>query len=268
MKPHLRIVPFLPGEGVYSYYLRLCEKDKAIGYPWCAQAFAGFTLADLRRHYTTMMKKAGSKVRVWTAPEGKTPVAREEFIAVPKLFPQQAQLVHALENNGIRVYIVTASPEEIVRFLACAPACDPLFTLDLPPERIIGINVLLRDDRTGDVTSSRMRLNRSSALFDVENTRDKWEQRCMTSFVLPPVTMYAGKVAGITSFIHPAQEPVLAAGDSGSDFPMLFYCAGARVWVEHTYTRSGTFEHAMEMYQNAPEPSRGWVHGTWDMDTK
>ena len=154
IEAHLRIVPFLPGEGVYSYYLRLCEKDKAIGYPWCAQAFAGFTLADLRHHYTTMMKKAGSKVRVWTAPAGETPVSREEFIAVPKLFAQQAQLVHALENNGIRVYIVTASPEEIVRFLACAPTCDPLFTLDLPPERIIGINVLLRDDRTGDVTSS------------------------------------------------------------------------------------------------------------------
>lgn len=69
LEPALKLVPLLPGEGVYSYYQRLCAKDKAIGYPWCAQAFAGFTLAELRRHYAAMMKTPGCSVRVWTVGE-------------------------------------------------------------------------------------------------------------------------------------------------------------------------------------------------------
>ena len=87
--------------------------------------------------------------------------------------------------------------------------------------------------------------------------------------VHPAARDYVCRESGGHHFVHPSGAgPVLAAGDSASDFPMLFYGTGARVWVEHTYTRSGTFEHAMEMYRNSPEPSRGWVHGTWDMESK
>jgi phosphoserine phosphatase len=262
----LKLVPFLPGEGVSSYYQRLCAKDKAIGYPWCAQVFAGFTLAELRRHYAAMMKTPGCRVRVWTVDEDGRPIAKDEFVAVPKLFPQQAQLIRTLEKNGIRVFIVTASPEELVRFLACSPAVDPGFDLNLPPERVIGVNVLLRDDKTGDVTSSRLFLNKNKTLFDADNPRERWESRRLTSFVLPPVTMYTGKVAAITAFIHPTQPPVLAAGDSGSDFPMLFFSAGARLWVDHSYTAPGIVEKAMTTYQGLPDPRRGWVRATWDLD--
>ena len=259
LEASLKIIPILPGEGIYSYYLRLCAKDKAIGYPWCAQVFAGFTLKELRDHYEAMMKTPGTKVRVWNGS-----AFEEQFVAVPKLWPQQVQLIHALEQCGVRVFIVTASPEELVRFLACDPACAPAFDLHLPPERIIGVNTLLQNDQTGDVTSSRLRLNKSPVLFDTANPREQWEDLRLTSFILPPVTMYAGKVAAITSFIDPTQRPVLASGDSGSDFPMLFYSAGARVWVEHPYTSPDTFTNAIKTYAGAPEPDRGWVHGTWD----
>ncbi len=265
LEPALKLVPFLPGEGVYSYYQRLCAKDKAIGYPWCTQVFAGFTLAELRQQYAAMMKTPGSQVRVWTVGADQKAVAREEFVPVPKLFPQQVQLVQALEKNGVRVFIVTASPEELVRFLACAPAADPRFNLNLPPEHVIGVNTLLRDDQTGAVTAARLRLGKSPALFDAATSRERWESQRLTSFVLPPVTMAAGKVAAITSFIHPTQPPVLAAGDSSGDFPMLFYSAGARIWVDHPYTAAGTWEQAQKTYQEAPDPQRGWVRGTWDV---
>ncbi len=259
LEPSLKVVPFLPDEGVYSYYLRLCALNKAIGYPWCTQVFAGFTLEELRGYYQDMMKTAGSQVRVWNGT-----AFEEKFVAVPKPWPAQVQLIHALEESGVRVFIVTASPEEIARFLACAPACDPTFEFNLPHERVIGINTLLRDDKTGEVTSSRLRLNGSSVLFDSLHTREQWEKLRVTSFILPPVTMYAGKVAGITSFINPTQPPVLAAGDSSSDFPMLFYSAGARIWVEHPYTPADTFSKAMRTYQGANEAERGWIHGLWD----
>jgi len=45
---------------------------------------------------------------------------------------------------------------------------------------------------------------------------------------------------------------------------MLFYSAGARVWVEHPYSAASTFEHAMKVYAGAQEPDRGWIHGQWD----
>jgi phosphoserine phosphatase len=268
LDPALKLVPFLPGEGIYSYYQRLCAQDKAIGYPWCAQVFAGFTIAELRQHYAAMMKTRGSTVAAWTAVAGQAPVARQEFVAVPKLFPQQVQLIQVLEQNGIRVFIVTASPEELVHFLACAPAADPGFNLNLPPERVIGVNVLLRDDKTGDVTSSRLRLNKTKTLFDATNPRERWESRRLTSFVLPPVTMYTGKVAAITAFIHPTQRPVLAAGDSASDFPMLFYSAGARLWVDHSCTAPGIVERALETNRNTTAPGRGWIRATWDRKTQ
>lgn len=256
----IKVVPFLKDEGVYSYYQRLCGIDKAIGYPFIAQVFAGFTLAELRGHYEAMMKTPGSKVRVW-----KDGAFVEEFVAVPKPFPQQAQLIRALEANGIRVHIVTASSEELVRFLACDPPCDPAFDLHLPPERVIGVNLLLKDTETGEVTSSRLRLAKSPALFDETHPREKWEKLRVTTFVLPPVTMFSGKVAAITTFIDPTQPPVLVAGDTANDFPALFYSAGARVWVRHDYTPPHALDEAMKVYQHAAGPERGWVHGTWDV---
>ena len=92
LEPSLKVIPFLPGEGVFSYYLRLCAQDKAIGYPWCTQVFAGFTLAELRREYEAMMKTDGSKVQVWNGTKFE-----DQFIAVPKPWPQQLQLV-AIRN--------------------------------------------------------------------------------------------------------------------------------------------------------------------------
>jgi phosphoglycolate phosphatase-like HAD superfamily hydrolase len=166
LRPEIKVIPFLPGEGVYSYYQRLCKIDKAIGYPFSAQVFAGLSLAELRGHYAGMMKTPGSTVRVW-----KTGSFADEFVPTPKLFPQQTQLIHALEKSGVKVYIVTASPEELVRFLASDPACGEGFNLHLPPERVIGVNLLLRDDKTGEIFSSRLRLRNAAALFDTENTR-------------------------------------------------------------------------------------------------
>ena len=265
VEPALKVVPFLAGEGVYSYYMRLCAKDKAIGYPWCAQLFAGFTITELRRYYAAMMQTPGSTVRVWKVAANGETASTQEYVLVPKLFMQQVQLIRALEKCGVRVFIVTASPEEIVRFLTCSPSCSLAFDLGLPPERVIGVNTLLRNDKTGEVTSSRLRIGKTGRLFDAEVSREQWEGLRLTSFVLPPVTMQTGKVAAIASFIHPSQPPVLAAGDSGSDFPMLFYSAGARIWVDHPYTAAGTLEHALEVYRHAADAQRGWVRGTWDV---
>lgn len=98
-----------------------------------------------------------------------------------------------------------------------------------------------------------------------QNTREQLESLRVTSFVQPPASMYSGKVAAITAFIHPTQQPVLAAGDSGSDFPMLFHCVGARIWVEHHHTQPGLFEAAMKTYDQVHGAAHGWVRGSWDI---
>jgi phosphoserine phosphatase len=255
----IQVIPLLKDEGVYSYYQRLCGIDHAIGYPFAAQAFAGFSLSELRGHYETMMISPAFTVRVW-----RHGAFVEECISVPKIFPQQAQLIRALEANGIKVHIVTASPEELIRFLACDPSCHPDFDLNLPPERVIGINVELRDEATGNLTTSRMRLAHAPTLFDDSNKRKEWESRRLTPIVVPPVTMFEGKVAAISTFIHPTQPPVLAAGDSDSDLPMLYHSAGARVWVRNAGSTPDTISARFEVHRHLPDSNDRWIYTQWN----
>ncbi|HEY0316544.1 MAG TPA: hypothetical protein VGC28_09805, partial [Sphingomonas sp.] len=58
----------------------------------------------------------------------------------------------------------------------------------------------------------------------------------LTPTLWTPETWYEGKVAGIQAYIDPVRRPWLAAGDSRSDWPMLFYAGGLRVWVNHDAT--------------------------------
>lgn len=59
LDPSLKLIPFKDAadyrESLTSYYYRLCEIDDLVCYPWIAQAFAGQSLADLKRHVDAML---------------------------------------------------------------------------------------------------------------------------------------------------------------------------------------------------------------------
>ena len=59
MNPSLKLIPFkdINGqkESLNSYYLRLCEIDDFVCYPWVAQIFSGFTLTELKRNVDELL---------------------------------------------------------------------------------------------------------------------------------------------------------------------------------------------------------------------
>ncbi|MCW2763740.1 MAG: hypothetical protein JWR85_3941 [Marmoricola sp.] len=67
LDPALKPVPLLPGESLYGYYLRLCEIDDKVCYPWIAQVFAGRTLAALKVDVDALMaeRKRRGDERGW-----------------------------------------------------------------------------------------------------------------------------------------------------------------------------------------------------------
>ena len=59
LDPSLKLIPFKDTpefkENLNSYYYRLCEIDDLVCYPWVAQVFSGFTLAELKGYVDELM---------------------------------------------------------------------------------------------------------------------------------------------------------------------------------------------------------------------
>ncbi|MGG7569447.1 hypothetical protein [Streptomyces sirii] len=122
---------------------------------------------------------------------------------------------------------MSAASEDLVRMVLA----DPKYGYGVKPENVLGVSMLLKDRRTGDVTSSRKEI--ASGGFDPDQLAD----RELTPTLWAPLTWYEGKPAAINTYIDEWKKPILAAGDTPkSDGPMLFHSTdvrngGVRVWV-------------------------------------
>lgn len=215
----LRPVPLLPGETLYGYYQRLCAIDDKVCYPWIAQVFAGRSLGDLKRDVDALMAAAGTPIPVSYSEQGHVVSGS---VSAPAIYPAQRQLIAYLHAKGVHVYVVTAASEE----LALMVLSDPRYGLGIAPEDVIGVTMLLRDPANGSVTTAR------SQIASGKHPSPRQASMILTSTLWSPLTWYEGKVAGITAYIDPVRRPLLVAGDSRSDWSMLFYSGGVRVWVD------------------------------------
>ncbi|XDZ52253.1 haloacid dehalogenase-like hydrolase [Neisseriaceae bacterium CLB008] len=210
----LKLLPFLNSigaepESLYSYYTRLCALDANIGYAWIAQSFAGLSLGQLKASLDAMLA-AGQALPVRTWLNGN---AQSGLSHPPRMVLGMQQLIAALQQHGIAVYIVSAGLEEAVRMLLA----DPQYGYHVPAEHVIGVTTLLRDPHTGDVTTARQRMAAGS--YRTENL----DQHHLTTQLLAPLTWAEGKVAAIKTHIDAVRQPILVAGDTpDSDGPMLF----------------------------------------------
>lgn len=213
MHPSLKIIPFRDANGqretLHSYYFRLGEIDDQVGYPWASQIFAGFTLRELKGHLDDMLAAASTIPAQYYEGERLVQVDVEP----PRLQRGQQELYHALMAHGIEVYVVSAAAEELVRMVLA----DPRYGYHVKPQNVIGVSLLLRDRRSGEVTTARKRISEGrydpTALLDHELTHTLWA----------PLPWYEGKQAAIHTYIHPWKRPVLVAGDTpASDGPMFF----------------------------------------------
>jgi hypothetical protein len=168
---------------------------------------------------------------------------------------------------GVEVYVVTAALEELVRLVVS----DPAYGLGIPPENVIGVNLLLRGE-SGEISCGAMERAAGrkgvSWYFSPQRMRE-----VLTHYLYTPASWYAGKLAAIKEYIHPDRRPILVAGDAPNDHFMLFYCdveaGGRRLFVrrKEAYwqaTQKAIRERAGQGgYRKAdPLPDQGWVFVT------
>ncbi len=211
--PSLDLV--LGDESLTACYLRLCQFNINIGYAWIACIFSGIRLKTLCRHMNDMLN-AGTPVKVFADKERQVELPD---IHPPEVFPAQRQMIDKLNSNGIKVYIVTAAPEDLVRMVINRPETG----LNIKPENIVGVNLALQN-----------RVNRELVLPagmrpDTDSPVDwaQYGENDMIPLIIGPATWYEGKVAAIRSRIDMTARPMFVAGDSPSDLPMLSLCNAA-----------------------------------------
>ncbi|MEY3445382.1 MAG: hypothetical protein RIR45_137 [Pseudomonadota bacterium] len=230
MDPALKLIPFKDSanhlETLNSYYLRLGDIDDQIGYPWASQIFSGFTLKELKSHLDDMLAYGKPIPAQRVLGDG----VENYGVTAPCMLRGQQELYNTLMAHGIEVFVVSAASEELVRMVLS----DPQYGYNVKPENVIGVSLVLKDPRTGSITTARKLISenryRPADLLDHELTSTLWA----------PMPWYEGKQAAIHTYVHPWKKPILVAGDTPeSDGPMLFRGAAVeqgalRVFVSRT----------------------------------
>ena len=245
-------VPLTSEDTLFGYYEKLSAIDHSLAYLWSAQIFAGYNLATLRMEVQAMM--ASSESMVATLPNGQS-----KQISPPKVYPAQQQLVQYLQQNGIEVWVVSASVEDIVRMVVS----DPQYGLSIPPERVIGVNLALYDQEGQLHISAMDREEGKTGLgYFFGEERSTW---VLGTYPFAPMTWYAGKVAAIQQWIHPAQRPILVAGDSPNDFYMQHYVERSygiklRIRIKESHTQA--LAEFQSRLSSDPSWKQRWVEKT------
>ncbi|MGV3346665.1 haloacid dehalogenase-like hydrolase, partial [Enterobacteriaceae bacterium LUAb1] len=240
--PSLKLIPFIDNlgepESLYSYYHRLCELDDLICYPWAAQVFSGFKLSDLNQQVSELMALQ-NKIPVKYIKNNKIITAEVEQ---PKPMRGMQELFNKLQENGIDVYIMSAAHEELVRMIAS----DKKYGYNVKPQNVIGVNTLLKNQQTGELTTSRKQIKLGS--YDPIKNRE-FE---ITPYIVNPMTWFEGKAGSILAYIDQWRKPVLVGGDTlWSDTYMLLNSvdikkSGKRLWINR---KQATLEKLKNLQQ-------------------
>jgi len=257
----LKPIEPIEGESLTSYYLRLYGLDVKISMPWVAQVFTGLSLSELRRAVKEMIRSGEATKTYVIGEEGR----REIEVFPPKIYPAQAQLIRTLMAHGIEVYVVSAALEELVRMIVS----DPDFGIGIPPENVIGVNLLLTGPG-GSVTAGAMdrMAGKKSTAWYLGPDRMKL---VLSTYLYSPGSWYSGKLAAIKEYIHPDQRPILVAGDAPNDHFMLFYCdaaaGGLRLFVRRKEAYWQRTQQAIRERSRKtgfgkadPMPDAGWLY--------
>jgi phosphoserine phosphatase len=167
-----------------------------ISYPWALYLFSYMTPKEVRtltHHSVDYWLHQPFTEQTWTSPamgqSGELTISYKTGFA---LSPEMKDLYRTLRNNGIDVYICSASLKEVVE----AVAADPKYGFGLRRDHVIGM--MLQKDSKG----------RFLPAYD-------------NSY---PMTFAEGKVTAIMynmASSHHGNGPILVGGDSDGDYNML-----------------------------------------------
>jgi phosphoserine phosphatase len=181
-----------PMESVYGYYDRLCaQMGHSACYLWSAQAFQGVTLSVMRSELKAMMATS-EPIRVTRYHQDKLTTID---VPVPTIFTEQVELISELQKNDIDVWVVSASLEELVRMVVS----DPDFGVNIPPEKVIGVNMLIHSP-DGSVWASAQ--HRQGGMMGADYFTEERLSGVLSHHIYAPATWYAGKVAAIQEWTH------------------------------------------------------------------
>lgn len=173
----------------------LVEMDDVFGYEvsylWMPGLLAGFTEEEarevVREALEDQLGKDKLEVQEWTSPDGQWSQLVERGIW---LSPEMKDLYHTLQANGITPYVCSASLELIVEVLAC----DPKLGIGLPEEQVFGLRFVPGEKIVAEYDPSY-----------VQPIKDG-KVSCINTHMAP---------------LHGKVGPILVAGDSNGDVPML-----------------------------------------------
>ena len=176
-----------------------------VAYPWVLYLFDNMSVAEVQK----LAKEAndfgiGNKLGKYviessdklTGEAGKVSYQYKSGLRVQS---ETANLFHEFEKNGIKVYIVSASLEDIVKVFAN----DKSYGYNLSADSVYG-----------------MRLEMNGNKYKAEYKHGY------------PQTQTKGKVEIINKFLKPkhgGKDPILVAGDSEGDFNMLSEYKGTKI---------------------------------------
>ncbi len=176
-------------------YEAICETHPIeIGYTWIIRFYANMTPAQLQDMALASHRRGlGDSLRKvsYTSPAslpGRAGIVEVGHFHGLRINEEIRALMHALRENGIDVYVSTASLDDVVRVFAG----DPSFGYGVAPENVIGLRLDMRDGRY------------------TSNDRQGWH------FNWGP-----GKSAGIRTQLGARGEPLMVFGDSDGDAWML-----------------------------------------------
>ena len=156
LPPELKILPIKKGESLCNYYNRLYDVDVEVSFAWIAQVFSGIPLKTLKKHVDELY-----------AFKGDIPIEYEEngklvksSLKAPKIYPAQRELINKMKKSGLKVYVMTAALEELVRMVVS----DPKYGLGIKPENVIGVTLLLKDPVSGKMTTARKEVEKGTFL--------------------------------------------------------------------------------------------------------
>jgi hypothetical protein len=271
LDPALKLIPFLDtaehNESLFSYYYRLCTAiDDVVCYTWIAQVFSGVTLKELKIYVDEMLQSNTGNTTIktiLTTSSNSSVIQTENNAAIPNFYRAQQELYNRLMANGIDVYVITASQEELIRMVLA----DPKYGYNVKPENIIGVATLLKDDT--QLTTSRKEIK--------DNTYDQKQNLNLKiiSYLWSPQAMFAGKYGAILTYINQWKMPVLVAGDTpSSDGYMMFHAYNqqrgtVRLWVNRkdayqTLIKQMNDQYAKEQKENnlTVTADKNWIYVT------
>ncbi|MED4584558.1 haloacid dehalogenase-like hydrolase [Brevibacillus choshinensis] len=168
----------------------------SIGYPWVLYLFTNMTVDDVHKLAEASNDVAlgmAIQTETWTSPKalaGKAGVVTTSHTTGLRLTSEVGNLMNTFRSNGIDVYVVSASLEDVVRVFATLPK----YGYNLPSENVIGMRLAIEN---GLIT------NKYQANY--------------------PITVGHGKTEVIQSVLEKryGHGPIFIAGDSNGDFEMM-----------------------------------------------